>query len=339
MKKLLAILIIGLLLPLIAGAAWLGFSQSGEVGLLSPVGSFLSPSSEDEEKKIDFNQFSFESLQKREFSGSQIKLGKVIEENDIFSSYLFSYDSDGRKVTGLANLPQLKGKRPVIIMLRGYVDQEVFQTGMGTRRAGQVLAEKGFVTLAPDFLGFGESDKPEDDIWWERLNRPVQVLDLLASLKSLPQADGERIGIWAHSNGGQIALSILEITGKDYPTVLWAPVSKPFPYSILYFTDELEDQGKYLRTELARLESDYDLRLFSISDYFESINNKVVIQVHQGTEDEAVPKRWSDQLVEKLKALEIEVEYFVYPGADHNLVGGWDTAVARNLEFFKKQLE
>lgn len=338
MKKLLAFLIIGLLFPLIAGAVWLWFSQSDQVDLLSPIGSFLSQSPEDEEKKIDFNQFSFESLQKREFSGSQIKLGKVIEENAKFTSYLFSYDSDGRKITGLANLPQLKGKRPVIIMLRGYVDQEVFRTGMGTERVGQVLAENGFITLAPDFLGFGESDKPKDDIWWERLSRPVQVLDLLASLDSLPQADAERIGIWAHSNGGQIALSILEITGEAYPTALWAPVSKPFPYSILYFTDELEDQGKYLRAELARLESNYDLRRFSISDYYQSINNQVVIQVHQGAEDEAVPKGWSDQLVEELKALEIEVEYFVYPGSDHNLVGGWDMAVARNLEFFKKHL-
>jgi len=338
MKKLLAFLIIGLLLPLIAGAVWLWFFQSDQVDLLSPIGSFLSQSPENEEKKIDFNQFSFESLQKREFSGSQIKLGKVIEENVKFTSYLFSYHSDGRKVTGLANLPQLKGKRPVIIMLRGYVDQEVFRTGMGTERVGQVLAENGFITLAPDFLGFGESDKPEDDIWWERLSRPVQVLDLLASLDSLPQADAERISIWAHSNGGQIALSILEITGEAYPTALWAPVSKPFPYSILYFTDELEDQGKYLRAELARLESNYDLRRFSISDYYQSVNNQVVIQVHQGAEDEAVPKGWSDQLVEELKALEIEVEYFVYPGADHNLVGGWDKAVARNLEFFKKHL-
>ena len=338
MKKLLAILVTGLLLLLIAGAVWLWFSRSDQVDLLSPVGSFLSQSPEDKEKKIDFNQFSFESLQKREFSGSQIKLEKVIEENTNVTSYLFSYYSDGRKVTGLANFPQLKGKRPVIIMLRGYVDQEVFQTGMGTQRAGQVFAENGFVTLAPDFLGFGESDPSEDDIWWERLDRPVQVLHLLASLDSLPQADAERVGIWAHSNGGQIALSILEITGEAYPTALWAPVSKPFPYSILYFTDELEDQGKYLRAELARLESDYDIRRFSISDYFESINNKGVIQVHQGIEDQAVPKRWSDQLVEKLKALEIEVEYFVYPGADHNLVGGWDKAVARDAVFFKKHL-
>ena len=50
--------------------------------------------------------------------------------------------------------------------------------------------------------------------------------------------------------------------------------------------------------------------------------------------DLAVPKIWSDQLVEKLLELDKTVKYYVYPGADHNLRPGWDQVVARDDLFF-----
>jgi len=36
--------------------------------------------------------------------------------------------------------------------------------------------------------------------------------------------------------------------------MLWNPVSKLFPYSILYYTDSFEDKGKALRASLAKLD-------------------------------------------------------------------------------------
>ena len=84
------------------------------------------------------------------------------------------------------------------------------------------------------------------------------MLSILESLDSIKEWDEENIFFWGHSNGGQVALTILEITGKDYPTTLWAPVTKPFPYSILYYTDESEDKGKYIRRELSRFENLYN---------------------------------------------------------------------------------
>ena len=35
----------------------------------------------------------------------------------------------------------------------------------------------------------------------------------------------------------------------------------------------------------------------------------------------------------------IEIEYFEYPGADHNLQPGWDAAVESDTQFFKEILE
>ncbi|MBI2611158.1 dienelactone hydrolase family protein, partial [Candidatus Gottesmanbacteria bacterium] len=207
----------------------------------------------------------------------------------------------------------------------------------GTVRVGEAFTKAGFITLAPDFLGYGESDNPSINVMEERFQTYTTALTLLSSIKNLPNANPDKIGIWGHSNGGQIALSILAITGKNYPTVLWAPVSKPFPYSILYYTDEFEDHGKLLRKVVADFEKDYDIELYSPPNYYEWIN--APIQIHQGGADDAAPQKWSDQLVKTLKELEKEVEYFTYAGDDHNFAkGSWQIVVDRNINFFRNYL-
>jgi len=284
--------------------------------------------------------YTFDNLTNRKYEASKIEIGEEIEEysGEKYEARLFSFLSDGKKVTGQINMPMTTNSRkfPVIIMLRGYVDREIYRTGIGTNRAAGVLAANGYVTLAPDFLGYGGSDMPDDDVWWDRFNNPVIVMNLIASLENLEIVDTSRVGIWGHSNGGQIALSVLEISQANYPTSLWAPVTKPFPYSILYFTDEFSDRGKALRAEIARLEADYDVDEFSIDNYFDWIESP--IQIHQGTNDEAVPLRWSNEFVDKMKDLEKEIEYFVWNGAGHNMEGSWSEVVIKDLDFFKKNL-
>ena len=283
--------------------------------------------------------FTFDALAQRKYEGSQIEIGEVLnDENDDYIAHLFSFYSDGKKVTGQINFPltEKSNKMPVIVLLRGWANQETYRTGMGTEKAAAILAQNGYITLAPDFLGYGGSDNPENDVWWERFNNPVIILNLLASIKTLPQADSNRVGIWAHSNGGQIALSALAISGQSFPTTLWAPVTKPFPYSILYFTDTFEDEGKALRAEICRLEKDYDIAQFSLTNYLDQI--KAPLQIHQGTADQSVPVAWSDEFVEKLAELEITNNYFRHSGADHNMVGAWNKVIEQDLEFFEREL-
>ena len=234
-------------------------------------------------------------------------------------------------------------------MLRGYVDQEIYETGTGTKNTAEAFARHGFITLAPDFLGYGDSDAPSPDPLEERFQTYTTVLNLLASVKQLPQAltdrelttvkaDADRIGIWGHSNGGHIALAVLAVSGAPYPTVLWAPVSKPFPYSILYFTDEFADRGKALRRVVAEFEEEYDVDYYDPTRYFAWI--KAPIQLHQGTDDEAVPLRWSDELCEQLQAQDVTVSYYTYPGGNHNFsAGGWPEAVSRSLAFYRESLD
>lgn len=299
-------------------------------------------------------KYTYDALSKTEFGPSAITLGKVVKDESDFSSYVFYFDvgpsvnsGQAKKVSGLINVPTTGGSYPVIVMFRGYVDREKYTTGVGTQHTGEVFAKNGFITLSPDFLGYGESDNPSENAIEERFQTYTTGLTLLASVDNLNQTlsvnnlaarvDATKIGIWGHSNGGQIALSVLEISAKSYPTVLWAPVSKPFPYSILYYTDDFDDHGKLLRKAVAEFEKDYDAELYSLSNFLDRINAPLAI--HQGTDDDAVPTRWSDQLVDKLNELNKTVGYFKYPGDDHNLARGWSLAVKGSINFYLDQFK
>jgi len=334
-----------ILLLFIALGFFAYFFFFSEKKIISPLSQNTKTGKVDRVKPLD--KYNFNELKKRVFTPSKITLDKVINDNFDFSSHLFFFTTDGKKVSGLLNLPKKSGIYPVIIQFRGYINPENYTTGAGTIRSGEVFAKNGFITLAPDFLGYGQSASQSADPLEERFETYTTALNLLASLSSLNQAiaakgnnnieaDISKIGIWGHSNGGHIALSILEITGKDYPTVLWNPVSKPFPFSVLFFSDEAADGGKYLRKIIADFENEYDANLYSTANYFDWIN--ATIQLHQAENDEAVPKKWSDSLYQKLKSLNKEITYFTYPGEDHDFHNGsWQTVVEKNIRFYKEQ--
>ena len=308
-----------------------------------------------EKQEIQKQENTLEKYEYKNLKNRKPKNGEIIFENKLkdeeeFMSYIFFFETDGKKVSGLANIPKkCINKCPVLILLRGYVDQTIYTTGLGSERVGEGFAKAGYITLSPDFLGYGESENPSIHPLEERFQSYTTVLDLIASIEDINEslkaldepnisADESIIGIWGHSNGGQIAISILEITGGEYPTVLWAPVSKPFPYSILYFTDEFEDHGKALRKLVADFESIYDVEKFSPSNFYNLI--KAPIQIHQGSLDDAVPERWSNELESDLKNENIDVEYFTYKTENHNFnLGSWNKVFENSLNFFNEQLE
>lgn len=307
--------------------------ERGQISITGPVERITRP----------LEKYTIENLSNTKIDKGEIKIVKIIDEESSFTSYLFSFEFNPdpknkktKKTTGQINVPTGSKKFPLVVMLRGYVDQEKYKTGDGTKTAARFFAENGFLTIAPDFLGYGGSDTEAKNIMEARFQTYTTVLSLLESLDQIDKWNKEDVFIWGHSNGGQIALTVLEITGAQISTTLWSPVSKPFPYSVLYYTDEAKDRGKFLRAEIAKFEEKYDPDNYAIDLNFNRISSE--LQIHQGNADAAVPLKWSNELVEKLEDLEIEVSYYKYPGADHNLKPSWNTVINRDLIFFKNNL-
>jgi uncharacterized protein len=343
MKNLLLGLFIGA--SLVAGLVFFKPSITkfiSSANIISPIGKVL-------EKPLE--KYTINVLSGRRFTGSDIIFDEATATESAYTVYTFHFMSDGptspgglpgmrKKVTGVAHIPNdasKDNKKPVIVQFRGYVDREKYFPGEGTQRSAEVFARNGFISLAPDFLGYGGSDMPSSDIFEERFETYTTALSLLASVSTLSIADPGKVGIWGHSNGGHIALTVLEILHRPMPATLWAPVSKPFPYSILYYTDDADDHGKLLRKSLAAFEKDYDVEQYSLTRYLDRIVGP--LQLHQGSLDEAVPQKWSDDLAKLLDGSVKDMKYYVYPGADHNMLGAWNTVVARDVDFFTSRLK
>jgi len=315
-----------------------------------------------------FLAYTIDALSQRSYTAREITVEKIIKEEPEYTSFLFTYQPLDRKMSGVLNVPTKKTplqSTKVIVLLRGYVPPEIYEPGMGTKNAAAYFASQGYMTLAPDFFGYGESDPEPSDSWQARFEKPIAVSELIKTLKTKPllipnfttdtstptftSYPVSSLGIWAHSNGGQIALTTLEILQTSLPTTLWAPVTAPFPYSILFFSDELTDEGKATRLWLSQFEKNYDVFDFSLTQHLNQLQGP--LQLHHGTADEAALKVWSDEFVAKLKlenkeraaqttpSAAIEIDYFTYPGANHNLQPVWGTVIARDLEFFNRHLK
>jgi dipeptidyl aminopeptidase/acylaminoacyl peptidase len=290
-------------------------------------------------KEFPLLKYSYESLKSRTDYQSKIEFSNFVATESAFVSRKFVFLSDGKKVSGLAHIPNKCSeiqKCPIIVQIRGYADPLNYVAGYGTWRSAQEYAKAGFISLAPDFLGYGGSDLPSENVFEARFQTYTTVLNLFAAISSIPGADTDRIGVWGHSNGGQIALSFLEISGKSYPTTLWAPVTIYFPYSILFYTNDSEDHGKALRKNLSDFETDYDIEKFNLSNYFYLVNAPLLI--HQGTADKSIPTEWTNETVRLLRNLGKDITYKTYSGADHNLVPYWNEVVSTDIKFFQENM-
>ena len=329
---------------LLFGALAVGILASGGWWYVEYGIGWINPRAKNKiEISRDLAKYDFDNLRKRPSMVSEIEILGPIEAvedrrksmglkyENIFSTREISFVSNGKKISGMINYyPERSSLSPVVIMIRGYAEPVGYYPGSGTWRVADRLADMGIMTVSLDFLGYANSEIGSTDVLEARFEKVPAVLDLIASVKNLPFVDSERIGIWAHSNGGQIALSVLEVTGANYPTSLWAPMTNPFPQSVY----ETLEEGSMVKEILDEFGKHYDYRRYAFENYYAWINAPVMI--HQGTADEWCEVEWQEEVVNGLKEVGKDADLYIYEGDDHNFSKNWEEVVARDLGFFER---
>ena len=98
-------------------------------------------------------------------------------------------------------LPEGQGPHPAITMAHGYAATKYH----GLARFAESFVKAGFVVLAHDHRGFGDSGgEPRGDVDPSR-----QIADrrrVISYLESRPEVDPERIGLWGTSYAGGHAI-------------------------------------------------------------------------------------------------------------------------------------
>jgi dipeptidyl aminopeptidase/acylaminoacyl peptidase len=75
----------------------------------------------------------------------------------------------------------------------------------------------------------------------------------------------------------------------------------------------------------------------SANSYLNELSGPV--QLHHGTEDTEVPIQFSQGLVQEILTAGMPVEFYEYPGDNHNLSGYFSLAMSRTIEFFDRYLK
>ena len=105
---------------------------------------------------------SIADLKRRSYPGGTIQLRAILTTTATYGRHLFTYPSDGLTISGVMHLPKGPGPFPVIILNHGFIPFDEYWSGADTWRAADYLAQRGYLTLAPDFRCWGESDSPEN---------------------------------------------------------------------------------------------------------------------------------------------------------------------------------
>jgi len=282
-----------------------------------------------------YSTYFVDSLRTRVYEGGPIEIVDTVEQTVTYTTYAITYPSDGLKITGLMNVPNGSGPFPVAILNHGHIDETLYKPGDDTKAAADFFARQGFLTLSTSYRNQGGSDTGNN---YFRTGYAVDVLNLIASVKTLSQAKADSIVVWGHSMGGGVSLEVAVVNPpnvKGY--VLYAPMSGDFTanyYRIAWFRGWATPGPDWPLPPEADPQAYAEL---SPMNYLADI--QIPIRIHQGYIDDQVPADWSLHLNTALTLAGKDTQLYEYAGANHNFYNAdWDLFMSRCLEFYNHVL-
>lgn len=299
------------------------------------------------------NSLSIEAMRQRQYPGSDIVIEQTLDPGSNYKRYIASYKSDGLKIYALLTVPDAdlpKGGWPVIVFNHGYIPPDVYRTTERYIAYTDAFSRNGYVVFKPDYRGNGLSEGQPEGAYYSPAYA-IDDLNAIASIKKYKDVNPNKIGVWGHSMGGNITLRDLVVNTHDIKAaVIWGGVVGS--YTDLMFNWQRRVSYQPGPTEMA-LRNRYQSQLrqkygtpvtnpgfwATVDPTFFLKNITAPIQLDHGLSDEEVPVAFPQSLYDKLKSAGKTVEFYTYPGSDHNISQGFDLAMQRSLDFFDKYLK
>jgi fermentation-respiration switch protein FrsA (DUF1100 family) len=269
----------------------------------------------------------------RRYEGSHVQKQGTYGQNDEYTTYKVSYMSDGIRISGMMNVPQGRGPFPVIILCHGYIPPDQYVTGDDTWRESYYLAERGYITIAPDYRGHAESG---DGASFFHVGYAQDVLNLIASLSTVEGADPRRVGVWGHSMGGGVALKTGVVSKAVRAVALFGSVSAD--EEVNYMNSLGNGPGQQGVSVLGSPRTNLiGYRRMSPIYY---LDRSPPLSIHHGKADTTVPYQWSEDLLAAARRKRVTAELYLYPDAGHTLKDeDWELAMERTTAFFDRYVK
>ncbi len=305
-----------------------------------------------QQNKQPLNPLSIEAMRAASYPGSDITIEQTLSPSSNYKQYIASYLSDGLKIYALLTVPngdKPSGGWPVIIFNHGYIPPTTYQTTVRYEAYVFGFARNGYIVFKPDYRGNGNSQGQPEGSYYSPAYA-IDDLNAISSIKKYTDANPDKIGVWGHSMGGNITLRDLVVSKDIKAAVIWGGVVGS--YSDLMNNWQNHVTYRPPANELAlRNRSRADLvnkygTPQTNPDFWNSIDPTYFVsditapvQLDVGGADEEVPVAFSQSLRDKLQNAGKTVEYYEYPGSNHNILQGFTLAMQRSVAFFDKYLK
>jgi dienelactone hydrolase len=303
----------------------------------------------DDDFVFDPERLTIDYLRSLEFPGSELVIEQELAPGSNYQRYVASYQSEGLKIFGLLTVPNGEAPAtgwPAIIFNHGYIPPDVYRTTERYVGYQDGFARNGYVTFKSDYRGHGFSEGDARSAYGTP-DYTIDVLNATASVKQLPYVDVDRIGMWGHSMGGYITVRAMLADPDIKAGVIWAGVVASYPDIIERWTRtgprlNIPERARRWREQIAEqvgtpAQNPVYWASVSANSYVDELPGP--IQLHHGTNDATVPILFSELLYEEIQAVDGDVEFFTYPGDDHNLSQQFNTAMVRSIAYFDAVLK
>ena len=314
----------------------------------SPVPSITPAPTRTPQPTPTFYPLMVEGMRQRVYPGSEITVEKQLNPGSNYTQQIVSYRSEGLKIYALLTIPNGKPPAsgwPVILFNHGYIPPKDYRTTERYVAYVDAIARSGYIVFKSDYRGHGSSEGQARG-GYSVPDYTVDVLNGLASVKRLPYADPQRIGMWGHSMGGHITLRSMVTTQDVKVGVIWGGVVAPYA-DLLYnwhptppatLSSGATGWRGGFSAQFGTPEENPDFwAAISPSTYLKDLSGP--LQLHHAEGDEEVPVAFSKNLFAQAQQAGLNVELYLYPGDNHNISANFALAMQRSIAFFDRYLK
>lgn len=299
------------------------------------------------------NPLSIEYMRQGQYPGSEIKIEETLTPEKTYNRYIASYYSDGLKIYALLLVPGTQKPAegfPVIVLNHGYIIPDRYTPDGNYIAYSDAFAKAGYIVFKPDYRGNGNSEGEPTGAYFSP-DYIIDDLNAISSIKKYKDVNPSKIGVWGHSMGGFITLKDIVINTKDIKAaVIWGGVVGTYNDIIYNWQNRVSYKPNVLDLRLRNQNKDLLLKTYGTPSenpvFWNSIdpNNflkdiTVPVQIHVGLADTQVPPDFSKGLYDRLLSAGKKVEYFEYPGANHDINQSFTEAIGNTIDFFNGYLK
>jgi dipeptidyl aminopeptidase/acylaminoacyl peptidase len=291
------------------------------------------------------------AMRQRTYGESDLTIEATLTWGSGYQRFIVSYLSESHRIYALMTVPLGEPPAsgwPVIIFNHGYIPPDIYRSTERYKHYVEGFAQNGYIVFRSDYRGHGNSEGDAVGAY----SSPAYTIDVLNGLeavKSYPDADPQRIGMWGHSMGGYVTLRAMVVNPEIKAGVIWGGVVGSYPDLLEHWrrnrptrTPDPESTRRSWRRDLVATygspkENPAFWEAISANSYVADLSGP--IQLHHGTADSSVPSILSEILAEEIEAVEKPVELYLYEGDTHDIDYNFSTAISRSVAFFDRHVK